>query len=231
MKKTLLCGLDIGNSRLKAILARNEKQRIEILASATLAVNGLSKGVVNDLNSLSDSIQNILDKLFRETNTKLKRILISVNGDCINAQSTFATVALSEQGNHQINFSDINYLRRQARLLGTRIDETILHEFPQAYILDDNHSVANPLGLLARKIKLDSFILSAAHTLIGNIKSAVQQAGYEISDIIYSGVASSLSVLSQEERKKGIILIDAGACFTNILFFKDNILRDFKMIK
>ncbi len=126
--------------------------------------------------------------------------------------------------------SDINYLRRQTRLLGIRIDETILHEFPQIYILDDSHSTVNPLGLLARKIKLDSYILSASHTLLGNIKTAVQQAGYETADVVYSGIASCLSVLSEEERKRGVLLIDFGACFTSLLFFKDNILRDFKMV-
>ncbi|MDD5617573.1 MAG: cell division protein FtsA [Candidatus Omnitrophica bacterium] len=230
MKKNLICGLDIGNSKLVAVLAKKEKQHLELLATVTSAVNGISKGAVKNLADLSDCIQQALDKLTKDTGSEIKNIFVSINGDYINARTTFATMALSERGSHQISISDINYLRKQARLLGMRIDETILHEFPQVFILDDTHSTVNPLGLLARKIKLDSYILNASHISLGNIKTAVQQAGYEAQDVIYSGVASSLSVLNEEERKKGIILIDMGACFTSLLFFKDNILRDFKMI-
>ena len=230
MRKRVFFSLDIGNSKLTAVLARAEKQQLRLLASATLPVRGLSKGIVNDLASLVDCVQEILDKLNQEVGMKIKRVLISVNGDYINARSSFAAIALSERANRQISLSDINYLRRQARLLGVRIDETILHEFPQTYILDDDHSTFNPLGLLARKIKLNSYLLSASHTLLGNIKTAIQQAGYEVDGVSYSGVASSFSVLSDEEKKKGVLLVDLGACFTSLLFFKDNRLRDFKMI-
>jgi len=230
MKSNILCGLDIGNSKLTAILAKSEKQRIEVLAVAVSAVSGFSKGAVNNLADLSDCLQKTLDKLSKETGLKVRRVLVSINGDYIRAYSAFATVALSERGNHQISLADMSYLRKQAKLLGMRIDETILHEFPQDYILDDAHSVVNPLGLLARKIKLDSYLLSASYNSLENIKTAVQQAGYEVADVIYSGVASGLGVLSDEERKEGSLLIDLGACFTGLLFFRDNILRDFKMI-
>ncbi|MDD5292321.1 MAG: hypothetical protein PHY46_03990, partial [Candidatus Omnitrophica bacterium] len=230
MKSNIFCGLDIGSSKLTAILAKSDKRRIEVLATAVSAVSGLSKGVVNNLADLSDCIQQTLDKLNKETESKIKRVLVSINGDYVRAYPAFAMVALSERGNHQISLSDMDYLRKQTRLLGMRIDETILHEFPQGYILDDTHSVVNPLGLLARKIRLDSYILSASYASLENIKTAVQQSGYEVADIVYSGVASGLGVLSDEERKDGSLLIDFGACFTGLLFFKDNILRDFKMI-
>ncbi|MDD5006120.1 MAG: cell division protein FtsA [Candidatus Omnitrophica bacterium] len=230
MKRKIFCSLDIGNSKLTAVLAKAEKQRINILATATSPVRGLSKGRVAELADLVDCIQQILDKLSSETGINIKSILISVNGDYIHARYSFAAVALSEIANRQISLADINYLRRQAKLLGVHMDETILHEFPQTYILDDDHSTFNPLGLLARKIKLNSYLLSASHTLLGNVKTAVQQAGYDIEDVLYSGVASGFSVLSAEEKEKGVLLIDLGACFTSLLFFKDKILRDFKII-
>jgi len=230
MKKNLICGLDIGNSKLTAVLAKNEKQRIELIATAISTVSGLSKGTVNDLADLSNCIQQTLDKLNKETGSKIEGVLISINGNYINSRSTSATVAFSERENHQIGLSDINYLRKQARLLGVYIDETILHEFPQIYVLDDSHFTVNPLGLLARKVKLDSYIVGASHAAVGNIKTAVQQSGYEVVSVLHSSVASSLSVLSEEERRKGVLLIDLGFNFTSLLFFKDNILRDFRTI-
>ena len=230
MRKKFICSLDIGNSKLTAVLAKVEGQGLDLLANETLAVRGLSKGVVKDLASLTDCIQEILVKLNKDAGVKIKRVLASVNGDYVSACSSFAAVALSERANRQIALSDVNYLRRQARLLGVRMDETILHEFPQTYILDDTHSTFNPVGLLARKVKLNSYLLSVPHTLLGNIKTAVEQAGYDVEDVVYSGVASSFGVLSDEEKSKGVLLIDLGACFTSLLFFKDNILRDFKII-
>ncbi|MBL7197730.1 MAG: cell division protein FtsA [Candidatus Omnitrophica bacterium] len=230
MRRKIFCSLDIGNSKLTAILARLENQRLNMLANEILPVRGLSKGIVKDLVSLADCIQQILDKLRKKTRIKIKRVLVSVNGEYINARSSFAAFALSERANRHISLSDIKYLRRQARLLGAHIDETLLHEFPQDYILDGNHSTFSPLGLLARKIQLNSYLLSAPHTLLGNIKTAITQAGYDVEDVAYCGVACSFSVLSEKEKTKGVLLIDLGACFTSLLFFKDNILRDFKMI-
>lgn len=230
MRKKILCSLDIGNYKLTAIIAKCVKQRLNILAVETLAISGLSKGLVKDLASLVDCIQQTIDRLSKKSGIKIRRVSVSINGDHISAHSSFAVLALSEVANRYINLSDINYLRYQVRLLSVRIDETILHEFPQSYILDDTHSTFNPLGLLARKVQLNSFLLSASHTLLGNIKTAINQAGYEVEDVLYSGVASSFSVLSNDEKQKGVILIDIGACFTSLLFYKDGILRDFKII-
>jgi len=230
MKRKIFCALDIGNSKITAILAKLEKQRFNILANEVLPVYGLSRGVVKDLASLADCIQKILNKLSKNAKTKIKHVLVSVNGEYINARSSFAAFAISERANRHINPSDIRYLRRQARLLGAHIDETLLHEFPQDYVLDGVHSTFHPLGLLARKIQLNSFLLSAPYTLLGNIRTAVLQSGYDVEELIYSGVACSFSVLSEKEKTKGVLLIDLGACFTSLLFFKDNILRDFKMI-
>jgi cell division protein FtsA len=228
MKKKIFCGLDIGNSKLAAILARVEKQRIHIIGNEILPVKGLSRGVVKDLAGLADCAQAVLDKLRKKT--KIKDIFVSVNGEYVSARASFAAFALSEGTNHHVSLSDIKYLRRQARLLGSRIDETLLHEFPQDYILDGAHSTFSPLGLLAKKIQLNSYLLSAPQALTGNIETALRQAGYEVQEIVYSGIASSFSVLSEQEKIKGVLLIDLGACFTSLLFFKDGILRDFKMV-
>lgn len=230
MREKIFCGLDVGNSKLTAVVAKAQKQNLNILAYETLPVRGLSKGIVKDLASLVDSVQEVLDKLNKKTKLRIKRVLLSVNGDYISADSSFAAVALSEITSRQINLSDVNYLRRQARLMGVRIDEAILHDFPQDYILDGDHSTLSPVGLLARKIQLKSYLLRVPHTLLGNVKAAVHQAGYEVQDVVFSGVAAGFSVLSSSERTKGVLLVDLGACFTSLLFFKDKILRDFKMV-
>ena len=230
MRKKIFCSLDVGNSKLTAVLAKIEKQRIKVLANEILPVQGLCKGIVKDLASLADCIQQILDRLSKKSGVRIKRVLVSVNGEYINSRLSFAAFALSERANRHISSSDLKYLRRQARLLGANIDETLLHEFPQDYILDEKHPTFNPLGLLARKIQLNSLLLSAPQALLGNIRTAVVQAGYDVEDIVYSGIASSFSALSEKEKSKGVLLIDLGACFTSLLFFKDNILRDFKII-
>ncbi|MFH1621886.1 MAG: cell division protein FtsA [Candidatus Omnitrophota bacterium] len=230
MRKKIYCSLDVGNSKLAAVVAKLENRRFNILGNEILPVKGLSRGVVKDLVSLTDCIQQVLGKIMKKANVNIKDISVSVNGEYINARSSFAAFALSERANRHISLSDINYLRRQARLLGAHIDESLLHEFPQDYILDGSHSTFKPVGLLARKIQLNSYLLSAPYTLLGNIKTAVRQAGYEVENMVYSGIASSYGVLSEKEKKEGVLLVDLGACFTSLLFFKDNILRDFKMI-
>jgi len=228
----IICGLNIGNSNLTAVLAKADLKTVTVLASEIEPARGLSKGTVTNLASLVDSIQNILNKLKDKAKVNIiRQVLVGVNGNYVKARSTFAAIALSELGDRSIKASDIDYLRRQAKLLGIEMEEDVLHEFPQVYVLDDNHSVFDPVGLLARKIKLNSYILSASHTLLGNITNAVEQAGYGVENVVLSPIASSYSVLTEEEKARGVILLDLGGNFTNVLFFKDSTLRDFKIIK
>lgn len=228
--KEIVCGLDIGSSKLSAVVAKGTRERLEPLGAETLPVRGIDKGAVEDLASFVDCIATILEKVSLKTKTKIKSVLVSVNGDCIVARSSFAAVAFSERTNRHVTATDINYLRRQARLLGLRIDELILHEFPQDYVLDDGHATASPLGLLARKVRLNSYLFSASYPFLGNINSAINQAGYGVAATVFSGIASSLSVLSIEEKKRGVILLDMGASFTTMLFFKDGVVRDYSII-
>ena len=229
--KEVVCGLDIGSSKLSAVLAKGTRERMELLGAETLSVRGLEKGAVEDLASFVDCIGTILEKVNAKTKTKIKSVLVSINRERIAARSSFAAVAFSERTNRHVTASDINYLRRQARLLGLRIDEFILHEFPQDYVLDDSHSTASPLGLLARKVQLNSYLLSAPYSFLGNISSAINQAGYGVLATVFSGIASGLSVITEEEKKKGVILLDIGAYFTTMLFFKDGIVRDYSIIR
>ena len=201
-------------------MAHGTKRQLELLGCESLEINGLKDGVIIDLVDLVSSIQNVLKKVSAHSGARIKKVLVSINGNYINARSSFASFAFSDRANRHVTGSDINYLRRQARLLGLSVNDFLLHEFPQDYILDDQHTTARPLGLLARKVQLNSYLLSVDHSFYGNIITAIQQAGYEVVKAVFSGVASSLSVLSSEARERGVVLLDMARLLRAYFFSK-----------
>jgi cell division protein FtsA len=68
-------------------------------------------------------------------------------------------------------------------------------------------------------------IITAQSNAINNINKCVTRAGLEIENLILEPLASSMSVLSQEEKEAGVALIDIGGGTTDLAIFKDNIIR------
>jgi len=230
MKKDLLCSLDIGSSFLRAALCRVQKGNPLIVACEKIKTQGVEKGRVSDLLALTESIQNILSKIASKSDKNIKKVIVGINGDYIKGRVSPAAIAFSEKTSRYVKNADIKHIRKQSVLLGIRLGDKLLHEVPQEYILDEEHRTINPLGLLARKLSIQSYILTAPYTVLDNILNAVERAGFETGEIAFSSLASNLCVLNKEQKKKGVILLEIGARFTNILFFRNGVLHDYAMI-
>lgn len=150
---------------------------------------------------------------------------LSINGNYINARRSIAAIALSERGMRSITRRDIERLNLQARTLGLELDENLLHEYPQGYSIDKHNMTLNPLSLHGRKLEVDLLLICANTGYIENITKAVEQAGLDVTKVVFSGVSASEAVLSPQEKEKGTILIDMGDALTSVLIFKDGVVR------
>jgi len=230
MGNDLLCGLEIGSCFLRAAVAKQQKNILNVLGYESIKTAGIENGRIVDLSAFLESMHFIIHKLQNNLNKQIKKIVLGINGDFIEAKFSPAAVAFSHRTNRYIRYSDIELIRRQSVLLGLNFGQKLLHEFPQEFLLDEDCRTNNPVGLLARKIAIKSLLLTAPHSLIDNLINAVEQIGFEVEGIFFSPFVSSLVVLNQDQIKNGAVLLDIGANVTNILFFKDQILKDFVSI-
>jgi cell division protein FtsA len=230
-KEKIYCGLDIGAQKIKASFLRSGKDRApEIIGVSQVSTRGLAKSSVSDLRELSDSISRVLTGLADKAKLKIKEVNLGLGGHFIYGRKTHAVIPLADRGSKVITSFDIKKINHQACLLGVNLDEKLIHEFPVQYVVDGFNMAANPLGLYGRKLEASILIAVAQSNLINNVYKAVQQAGFEVVTTAFSSFCAAEASLSDEERKKGCVFIDLGAQTTDILIFKDGLLKNFTIL-
>ncbi|HAJ57034.1 MAG TPA: cell division protein FtsA [Candidatus Omnitrophica bacterium] len=229
--KRYLYALDIGSKKLAlAAGGINKDNTLSPVYIETFPSKGIFKGVVNDLAAMSDSVQQIFKKMSTRTHEIAAETALSINGNYINTRNSIAAMAVSERGTRSITKRDMDKLNAQARTLGLELDEHLLHEYPQGYSVDRHNMTLNPLGLHGRRFEMDLLLISAHAGYIENITKAVEQAGLDVTDVVFSAVAASEGVLSEEDKDKGVVLVDIGDTLTGVLIFKDGVVRRARVI-
>ena len=225
MGEKFFCGLDVGSQQLKASLVKVRRGHFELLGVYAAATLGLKKSSVRDLGDLTECIKLTVDGLAQKTGVKIKDLQLGIGGELIESRRSHAVIPLLESGNKAITRLDIKRVIQQARLLGIKLDEEVTHDFPQIFMVDGLNRTSNPTGIYGRKLEVDLLLL-ICHTLqTSSIIKAVNQAGYEVANLFFTSYASCEVSLNEKNKTDGCALIDIGAGATDVLIFKDGVLR------
>jgi len=231
LKERYYCGLDIGSQTIKASLIKSRDTSLPgLLGVYDSKTCGLAKSSVLDLGELSGSIHAALSGLSRKTGIKLKSVQLGIGGDFIEKRPTAAIIPLVDRGNKVIASRDVKRLLTQTRLLGANMDEFVLHDFPQIYIIDDVNIAINPLGLYGRKLEMRALLLVVNNTLLKNLVKAVNHAGYDVANLFFTSFAAATASVPAPHPERGCLFVDIGATHTDVLVFKDQQLKDFERI-
>jgi len=230
-KEKVFCGLDIGSQRIKASLLKVQKGLPpQVLGVAQLATRGVQESSVSDLRELSDCIHRVLTDLTTKADVKFKNISLGLGGHLIDKRMSAALILLMDKGSKAITSFDIKKINQQACLLGLNLDERLFHQFPTRYIVDGFNVAINPLGLYGHKLEADMLLVVAKNNLISNIIKAVHQAGFEVESTSFSSLCAAEACLSQEEKKAGCAFLSIGASSSDLVFFKDDLLKDIVVV-
>lgn len=232
MREKYYCGLDLGAQKIKAgILKVKDATQMELVGIYEQKTTGFRDGAVSDLGELSDCIHATVHTLLQKTSLKLKEVQLGVGSDLIEVREGGTTIPLVDRTSKIITRRDMKKVNDQARLLSLKMDEEILHDLPQQYLVDEVNKALNPGGLYGRKLGVQSLMIFTTTNRIRNIVRAVHQAGYEVPNVFFTSYAACEVALDGAERAQGRVLIDIGAKATSVLLFQDNILRRLKKIE
>jgi len=225
-----ICALDIGSSKISACVARIKKHRIVEVFFETAPSQGIKRGAILNSFDTVEAITGLLKKLRNLSGINIKFIYVNISGQDIITRHSRAILPLAERGNKVITQYDIKNVNEQARILGSRLEEEIIHQIPFSYAIDSKDNIANPLGLYSHKLEVDLYLVCGKLSSIQSLVRAVNQAGYDIKDIFFSGIATSVAVFNKEGNKGVTILCDIGSDITELLLFKDGSLRDISVL-
>jgi len=230
LNNSYICAVDIGSNKIAASLAQIKKNRIENIFFETAISSGVKEGVIVDALELVTCLTKILKNLKIKSGIKIKFIHTNFSGKDILTKHSHAIIPLAERGNKVITSTDIANANEQARILGSSLDEEIIHVIPSSYSIDSKNNVINPVGLYSHRLEVDLFLVCAKLSSLQSLSRAVSQSGYEIKNLSFSGLATSKAVFSKEEKKGLSVFCDVGSDITELLLFKDGLLQDIQVL-
>lgn len=225
------CSVDIGSEKIKACLGYVESaDQLDILSVCETDTQGFTHQGVCDAEDLSVAISKAMDYLYQKTGIHIKDASLAVGGDFISTRISRAVIPLTEHGHKLITEHDIQKVRKQASLLGAKIDEEVIGDFVRYFKVDDIDIASNPVGLFGRKIEVEVMLIVSHATRLRNVSKAMKQAGVEVTNVFFNGQALVDVLMPKDKRHQGSVMIDMGALHTQVLILKEGFLKHYVQI-
>ncbi len=220
-----IAGLDIGTTKIAAIIAEvNGSPEPTIIGVGTSPSDGLRRGVVVNLEKTIRSIQTAIEEAERMAGVQIDEVFAGIAGDHIRSINGRGVVAVAGQ-NNEITQADIRRVIDAAKAVALPIDREILHILPQEFIVDDQHGIKDPVGMSGVRLEAEVHIVTGAITSAQNIYRSISRAGMQTMDLVLEPLASSYSVLGEDEKELGVIVMDLGGGTTDVAMFFEECIR------
>lgn len=220
MAKKIITALDIGSSKITAIIASAEDDgKPQVIGVATHPSTGLKKGVVVNIDEAIKSIAECLEAAERMAGLTVSSVYASISGKHITSTNNRGVVAISRD---EIGTDDVQRAIESARTVSIPPSREILHVIPREFLVDAQGGIKDPIGMSGTRLEVDCHIVSATTTALHNLVKCIQQVGLAIDDIVFSAWAASGSVLTPTEKELGVMLLDIGGGTTGINIFVDD---------
>lgn len=221
----LVVGLDIGTTKICVIVGRmNEHNKLEILGLGKSASEGVIRGMVMNINSTVDAITKAIREAELQAGVDIKVVNVGIAGQHIKSSVHRGSI-MRMSNEDEISPADIDRLTNDMYKTVMPNGNDIIHVMPQLYILDYQEGIKDPVGMSGVRLEADFHVITAQSDAINKINKCIMKAGLEIDKLILEPIASSLSVLSEEEKEAGVVLVDIGGGTTDVAIFHDNIIR------
>ncbi|MFH1458310.1 MAG: cell division protein FtsA [Candidatus Omnitrophota bacterium] len=230
MFDSYICALDIGSSKCAACVAVVKRKRVTDIFFESIPSKGIKNGIIVDSTSLIDTVSKLLKSLRAHSGIKIKFINVNISGEDVVTRHSRAIVPLAERGNKVITASDVQNANEQARILGSSLNEEIVHTVPCAYAIDSKSNIINPIGLYSHKLEVDLYLICGRVASIQSLSRAIHQAGYEIKNLFFSGLATSKLIFNKELKEANIVFCDIGSDTTELLLFSSGLLKDIQIL-
>jgi cell division protein FtsA len=221
-KEELVVGLDIGTTKICAVVGEVTPEGLDIVGIGTHPSVGLRKGVVVNIESTVNSIKRAVEEAELMAGCEINAVYAGIAGGHIQGFNSHGVIAVK---NREVSQQDIDRVIDAAKAVAIPFDREVIHILPQEYIIDDQNGIQNPLGMSGVRLEAKVHIVTGAVTSAQNIVKCCNRAGLDVCDIVLESLASAEAVLNPEERKLGVALVDLGGGTSDLAVFADHSIR------
>ena len=226
--RDLIVGLDIGTSKVVAIVAAPildagpSENALEIIGIGSHPARGMKKGVVVNIESTVQSIQRAVEEAELMAGCQIHSVYAGIAGSHIRSLNSHGTVAIRDK---EVTQGDIERVVDAAKAVHFPGDQQLLHVMPQEYIIDNQEGIREPIGMSGVRLEAKVHLITGAVSAAQNISKCIERCGLSVDGIILEQMASSYSVLVEDEKELGVCLVDIGGGTTDIAIFVDGAIR------
>lgn len=224
-KDRIICGIDVGSSKIATLIASVDEinpgnVRINLIGVSSTVSRGVRKNQVVDIEEAVKAITESVEAAERMAGYSISSAFVSLGGPQIESVNQHAVVAVSEPEG-EIKASDIQRVNDAARALPLQSSKEILHVIPRTFTVDGQEGIKDPIGMAGIRLETETHIITGSTISMRNLVKCVSEVGIEVSELVFSGVASSLSCLTDTEKELGVVLVDIGGETTDVVIFID----------
>jgi cell division protein FtsA len=221
-RNSLIVGLDIGTSKVCAIVGEMTERGVEVIGVGSHLSQGLRKGVVINIESTVESIKKAVEEAELMAGCEIKSVFTGIAGGHIKGFNSHGIVAVK---NKEVSERDVERVIDAAKAVAIPMDREVLHILPQDYIIDEQDGIKEPLGMSGVRLEAKVHIVTGAVTSAQNIIKCCNRTGLNVADIVLEPLASAEAVLTSEEKELGVALVDMGGGTTDIALFHDGAVK------
>lgn len=220
-KDKVICGIDVGSSKIATLIASvDENGKINLIGVSSTTSKGVRKNQVVDIDEAVSAITESVEASERMAGYSISQAFVSLGGPQIESVNQHAVVAVSEPEG-EIRDSDIQRVNDAARAIPLPSSREILHVIPRTFTVDGQEGIKDPIGMTGVRLETETHIITGATTSMKNLVKCVSEVGIDVTELVFSGIAASIAILTDTEKELGVVLVDIGGETTDVVVFID----------
>jgi len=218
MNRTIV-GIDVGTTKICTLVAEvHDTGKVNILGVGLTPSKGLDKGVVVNIDEAVSAIATSVEKAERLSGYRIGTAYVGIAGRHISSLNSRGVVAISRP-DHEITRTDVARAVEAAQAIAIPTQREVIHVIPRAYIVDGHEGIRDPVGMAGYRLEVETHIVTGEVMAIQNLIKSVERAGVGIDDLVLQPLASGAAVLTEEDKNRGVVLVDIGGGTTDIAIF------------
>lgn len=231
-RERLVAGLDLGSTKTCAVIAEAvgdaRTPGVRVLGLGVAKTSGIRRGMVRDIEETMRGVGQAVRDAQRMAGTDAPALVCGIAGEHVRTRTE---AGLASVTGDEITRADVLRVEEVAKAVSLGPDRELLHFIPQEYRVDGQGGISDPAGMTGLRLEVDMYLVSIQNSAVQNVRRAVERAGYRVAGLVLEPLASSLAVLTDEERELGCILLELGGGSTNMAIFKDGKIRHFASLR
>jgi cell division protein FtsA len=222
MREKFILGLDIGTTKVSAVVGKVSGRSVELAGMGLSVSNGMKKGMVVDIEAASEAVGKAVREAERSSGVELKAAYMGVAGGHIECIRSFGASGIKGK---EISRKDIQRVMESASAMYVPLDREVIHVMPSGFTIDGQGGIARPVGMSGFRLQADVNVITASQAAVENLQRCCERAGLSVIDAVFGPIASCHATVGPEVLEAGVVVVDMGGGTSDIAVYMEGMLR------